>query len=195
MSRPSSTVEGPFKEWFTFDDDYSLVHFKDVDLYDDETRVLRNAARACNIISAYFFEKLKDPLTWTQISASPALQPFRADWLDRRWQHLVFSHVLSEHGAPTHYVDLVSLEGNSIDFYDAARQPSFLKVLNFPPLAVSEHRLSGQQINYYQSSVGSKKRRLIPLKVRFHTKDCRPFLNRENSSSVRFWSFIPKQRG
>jgi phosphoribosylaminoimidazole-succinocarboxamide synthase len=170
MSRPISTVEGPFKELFAFDDDYCLLHFKDVDLYEDEGGSFQHAARACNIISAHFFGKLSDPLTWTQISASPALQPFRADWLSQRWQHLVYSHVLSEHGAPTHFVDLVSLEGNIIDFYDGARQPSFLKILKFPELAVSQHTLSGQDVSYYKSSFGSKERRVIPLKVRFHLK-------------------------
>jgi phosphoribosylaminoimidazole-succinocarboxamide synthase len=163
-------TEGPFKELFALDQDYSLLHFKDVEPLSDETSVVHNAARTCNIVSAYFFEKLRDPLTWSQISASPALQPFRSDWLARRWEHLMFSHVLSEHGAPTHFVELVELEGHVIDYFDASRQPTFLKVLNFPKLDVMSHCFGAEEVSYYESAFGSKQRRLIPLKVRFHHK-------------------------
>lgn len=168
MTRPVRLIEGPYKELFAFDGDHSLLHFKDLEPCGDDVVILHNAARACNIISAYFFNKLKDPLTWPHIASSPALQPVRSDWLARRWDHLVFSHILSEHGAPTHYIDLVELEGHSIDFHDAARQPSFLKVLRFSDIKTTEHVLAGQDVCYYPPNFGEKEPRLIPLKVRYY---------------------------
>src|SRR5687767_9436754 len=65
-------------------------------------------AQACILMSALLFQKLEDVEFWKFVSVSPALHTFRSDWLDGRWRHLIYCHVFSEHGAPTHFQSVLN---------------------------------------------------------------------------------------
>ncbi len=101
--------------WLELSDHYSLF---DWGRMPDK---IKNRAAALSLIAAHLFERLENPEIWQQTAVSPALRPLRSDWLDRRWKHLIFCHVLNEHGLATHYRGLASHEGKAITMREAAQ--------------------------------------------------------------------------
>ena len=169
---PSLTLyyEDKYKTIFQPDDsNFFWIQFKAQTVNDDKTTVASNNAKA--ILSAYLFQYLQSKDTWTRTALSPVLQILRQDWLDMRWHHLIFSHVLSEHGAPTYFMKLVNRQGIELSFEDAAKslENIFTQVEKVTIANQQEYSLLGQDVYYYPPNDPSAKQ-LIPLDVLFHLR-------------------------
>lgn len=150
--------------WFEYTDDYSLFGWREM------PDRIANRAKSLSILGAFLFEHLADPKSWEQLPVAAALKPFRSDWLDARWAHLIYSHVFREHGVPTHYQGLVGADGSPISFAEAAKSKSPIYLAVLPALAArpESYQLLGQKIFYYPPADNKVKRRLISLDVIFH---------------------------
>jgi len=158
-------VEIDDRLWFEYSDDYSILDWRPM------PDKIKNRGKALTVLSAFFFEQLASAETWARVPLSPAIAPFSSDWLDRRWNHLTFSHVLSEHGAPSHYQAVVAADGEPLSFEEAAasRTPVYLEVLPAEIVHPEPHSLLAQTVYYYGNRPLESARRVIPLAVWFHS--------------------------
>lgn len=164
VKRLWSPVEREERLWLEYMDEYSLFGWRHM------PDKVRNRARSLSILSAFFFEQLGCPLAWKQVPVAPSLKTFRSDWLNARWSHLVYSHLFSKHGVPTHYLSLLAADGQEISFDQAANSltPVFIEVLPATVDRPESYKLLGQKVFYYPPCGSGRKLRLIPLDVMFH---------------------------
>lgn len=130
---------------------------------------IANRGRALSIIAAYIFEYLENPETWQHTALSPALKPIRSDWLERRWNHLIFCHWLAEHGAPTHYRALVGPDGKPLSMKEAAASAEavLLEILKSRHLVPRKVVLLEQPLFFYEPPEPDGPRFHVPLEFVF----------------------------
>jgi phosphoribosylaminoimidazole-succinocarboxamide synthase len=130
---------------------------------------IANRGRALSVIAAYIFEHLENPETWQHTAMSPALKPIRSDWLERRWNHLIFCHWLAEHGAPTHYRALVGPDSKPLSMKEAAAsgQPVLLDILKSLYLVPRQVVILEQPLFFYQPPEPDGPRFHVPLEFVF----------------------------
>jgi len=163
LKRVWNPLEREERLWFEYADDYSLFGWRQM------PDRIRNRARALTVIASYLFEQLTDASFWKQMPVDPSLKPFRNDWLDARWQHLVYSHVLAEHGVPTHYQGLVGADGQAVALGEAAESttPVYLEVLAAKDVRPEPYKILGQKVFHYAPTFEAAPTKLIPLTVTY----------------------------
>jgi len=149
--------------WLELNDRYSLF---DWGAMPDR---IANRASALSVIAAHIFERLENPEIWQQTAVSPALKPLRSDWLERRWNHLIFCHVLNEHGLATHYRGLAGEEGRPVTMRAAASAGGrvLLDIVRSRYLLPTATGLAGRPVYFYPLPDTNEKRRHLPLEFVF----------------------------
>ncbi len=156
-------VEREDRLWFQYDDSYSMFGWRPM------PDLIAGRAKSLTVLASFFFEHLSDPISWKQLPVSPALKSFRSDWLEARWAHLTYSHVLAEHGLPSHYQGLVAADGTPLTMAEAVGTAgsAYIEVLPAVVTRPEAYTLLGQKVFYY-GPPGPATRRLLPLEVVFH---------------------------
>ncbi len=127
---------------------------------------LQNSA-AC-IFSAFLFEQLANKQLWQQLPMWSATSTYRLDWLNRRFDHLIFSHLLCEHGMPTHFQSLVDCLGKTLSPHEpVSPQQLFLQVAlaaqpHLPTVEVCNHKLYLYPASFKQFPAA------VPLKIKYY---------------------------
>jgi len=126
-------------------------------------------ANALSLIAAHIFEKLENLEIWQQTAVSPALKLFRSDWLERRWNHLIFCHVLNEHGLTTHYRGLVGHDGKAITMREAAQSEHgvLLDILRSSYVVPGPTMLANRPVYFYPMPNADGGRLHVPLEFVF----------------------------
>lgn len=127
-------------------------------------------SKAEALISAFIFEHLASADNWHAPAVAKSLQPFNVDWVNRRRQHLIYSHVISEHGLPTHFQQLVDTDGKKIAQEDAAQgtSPYYLEVTKVEFNCPQSCTFNNQSIYYYPYRELDSKFQMVPLDIFFH---------------------------
>jgi len=163
VKRVWQPVDRPGRLWFEYTDDYSVFDWGKM------PDTIANKGRSLAILGAFFFEHLSHLETWQALPESPHLKKFNRDWLEKRWQHMVFKRELMIAGARSHFQGLVSPDGSrlSLDEAGSSAEPIYAEVLGARVDRPKAAKVLGQTIFFYPRRDQRFGPDLIPLEVVF----------------------------
>jgi phosphoribosylaminoimidazole-succinocarboxamide synthase len=160
MWRP---LERDDRIWLEYTNEYSIFGWHGM------PDKIKNRSSAFAVFAGLLFEHLASCDTWKNLPMAPSLRTLRSDWLDNRWSHLIYSRVFSERGTPSHYQCLLSADGKTLSFGQAAGTTAgvYIEALQVVPVQAQFYKVLGQKVCYYNPVVEPSRRRMLPLDVHF----------------------------
>lgn len=156
--------------WFEFSDDYSIFDWGKM------PDTIKNKGKALTFMGAFFFDLLGDKNFWLQLRSSPHLCRFPSEWLDKRWNHDVYSGPdgLAVRGVPHHFKRLVDKSSTTvppISFAFGEQNQLFMEVLKAHVPAPKKRNIQGHEIYFYPQGTAHGARhdglQLVPLEIVF----------------------------
>gem|GEM_PF-824 len=156
--------------WFEFSDDYSIFDWGKM------PDTIKNKGKALTFMGAFFFDLLGDKDFWINLRNSPHLSRFPSEWLEKRWNHDVYSgaHGLAVRGVPHHFKRLVSKSSTTvppISFEFGKENQLFMEVLKAHVPTPTKKNVLGHEIHFYPQGTAAGARheglQLVPLEIVF----------------------------
>lgn len=156
--------------WFEFSDDYSIFDWGKM------PDTIKNKGKALTFMGAFFFDLLGDKNFWINLRNSPHFSRFPSEWLEKRWNHDVYSgpHGLAVRGVPHHFRRLASRSSTTmppISFEFGKENQLFMEVLKALVPTPTKKNVQGHEIYFYPQGTAHGARhdglQLVPLEIVF----------------------------
>lgn len=156
--------------WFEFSDDYSIFDWGKM------PDTIKNKGKALTFMGAFFFDLLADKNFWINLRNSAHLCRFPSEWLDKRWNHDVYSgpHGLAVRGVPHHFKRLASKSSTTVppfSFEFGKENQLFMEALKAHVPTPAKKNVLGHEIYFYPQGTAHGARhdglQLVPLEIVF----------------------------